>query len=329
MLRAIYKTHGPPVETIELEDIDIGPPGPGECLVRVEAAPVHIADLKYIEGTIEIAPEPPAVAGIEGVGRVEDCSADVREIETGQRVLLPRRGETFAQLVRVRADQLVPVVDHGDPVQISLVPINAATSYMLLTGVVHLSPGEWFIQNAANSSCGRFNIGIGAKLGMRSINIVRREELIEDLEGWGADVVLMDGEDLHERVAEATGGAPIRLAIDAVAGQAVTRLARCLTTGGVIANYGLLSGEPCSIPPDLLFLHNLRLQGFFLNHFEPERYGPEWRAMMQQLAAWVADGELRAKIAATYPLREIKAALAHEMETGAQREGKVIVLPNA
>ncbi len=328
MLRAIYQTHGPAVETIELEDVDIGTAGPGECLVRVEAAPVHIADLKYIEGTIEIAPDPPAVAGIEGVGRIEECAADVRGVAKGQRVLLPRRSETFAEVVRVRADKLVPVVDHGEPVQLSLVPINAATSYMLLTGVVHLTPGEWFMQNAANSSCGRFNIGIGRKLGLRSVNIVRREELIEDLENWGADVVLMDGEDLHERVAEATDGARIRLAIDAVAGEAVTRLARCLTTGGVIANYGLLSGEPCLIPPDLLFLHNLRLQGFFLNHFEPERYGPEWRAMMQQLAAWVADGELRAKIAATYPLREIKAALAHEMDTGAKREGKVVVLPN-
>lgn len=329
MLAASYRRNGPPVETIELVEIEPGVSGAGEVLVAVEAAPVHIADLLYIEGRLELAPPPPAIAGIEGVGRVVATGAGVTGLEPGQRVLLPRRCGTFTQQLRLSADTLTPIADHGDPVQLSLVPINVATSYLLLTGVVQLEPGEWFIQNAANSSCGRFNIQIAKRLGLRSVNVVRREELIDELTELGGDVVLLDGEDLAERVRAATDGAAIRYAIDAVAGDAVTRLAHGLAHGGVIANYGLLSGQPCTIPADLLFLHNLRLQGFLTPHYETHLTPADKIAMLQRLAGWVADGELHAKIAATYPLRDIKQALEHEMQTGAARDGKVIVLPNA
>lgn len=328
MLAAAYRRNGPPVETIELVEVEPGKPGAGEALVAVEAAPVHIADLLYIEGRLELAPPPPAIAGIEGVGRVVATGPGVTGLESGQRVLLPRRCGTFTQQLRLDADRLVPVADHGDPVQLSLVPINVATSYLLLTGVVHLEPGEWFIQNAANSSCGRFNIQIAKRLGLHSVNVVRRESLIDELEEAGGDVVLLDGEDLADRVRAATDGAAISYAIDAVAGAAVTRLAHCLATGGVIANYGLLSGEPCTIPAELLFINNLRLQGFLTPHYETHLSPAESTAMLQRLAGWVADGELHAKIAATYPLRDIREALAHEMLTGAARDGKVIVLPN-
>jgi trans-2-enoyl-CoA reductase len=329
MLAATYRRNGPPLETIELVDIDPGHPGPGEALVEVEAAPVHIADLLYIEGRLDLAPPPPAIAGIEGVGRVLAIGPDVTELDAGQRVLLPRRSGTFAQQMRVNAEQLIPIGDHGDPVQLSLVPINVATSYLLLTGVVSLEAGEWFIQNAANSSCGRFNIGIAKRLGLRSVNVVRRESLFAELTELGGDVVLLDGEDLAARITAATGGAAIRYAIDAIAGDAVTRLAHCLANNGVIANYGLLSGQPCTIPAELLFLHNLRLQGFLTPFYEAHLTRTDRIAMMQRLAGWVAAGELHARIAATYPLRDIVKALEHEMQTGAARDGKVIVLPNA
>jgi len=329
MLAAVYRRHGPPVETIELEDREPGSPGPGEALVAVEAAPVHIADLLYITGEIEIAPETPAVAGIEGVGRILATGHGVTGLGAGDRVLLPRRCGTFSQQLRLPAGRLVKAPVDGDPLQLSLVPINAATAYYLVTGVRPLERGDWLIQDAANSSCGRFIIGIARLLGLRTVNVVRRPELVAELRALGGNIVLLDGDDLHERVREATGDASIRYAIDAVAGTAVTRLAHCLATGGVIANYGLLSGEPCEIPPDLLFLRNLRLQGFFLNHYEPPAYSEAWAESLVRLAGWVADGRLRAKIAASYPLTRIREALRHEQATGAARDGKVIVLPNA
>lgn len=327
MLAAIYRRHGPPLTTLELLDIDVGAPAADEVVVAVEAAPVHIADLLYIAGDLPIAPPAPSVAGIEGVGRVVACGTAVQQFTPGDRVFLPRKSGTWARQVRHPAASLLRAPDTGDAVQLSLVPINAATAWFLVRGVLPLQRGEWLIQNAANSSCGRFVIGIAQQLGLRTVNVVRRAELLADLTALGGDVTLLDGPDLAARVAAATGGAPLRLAIDAVAGDATQRLAECLARDGVVACYGQMSGAPCQVAPQSLYLQNLALRGFFTPHFERLLPRAEWLQVMQRLGAWVAAGALRARIAACYPLTRVHDALRHEMTAGAARDGKVIVLP--
>ncbi len=324
-----YDRLGPALEVAHIGTFEIASPEAGEAIVAVEAAPVHIADLIYMEGKLpRLASPPPAISGIEGVGRIVELGSGETEFRLGDRVLLPRRSGTFAQYMRLATDCLIKAPGHGDPVQISLVPVNAATSHMLLTQVVPLRPGDWLVQNGANSSCGRFNIGIARDLGLKTVNIVRRESLIPELLALGGDIVLLDGDDLAEHVNAETGGAPILFAIDAIAGMATARLARCLSQNGTIACYGMLSGEPCMIPPDLLFMMNLTLKGFLTPHYEAGLPHADWVSTMQRLAAGAADGRLKAKIAGIYPLERFQEALRHEMETGHNRDGKVILLPN-
>lgn len=329
MRAAIYRRFGPAVDTIELADWDVGEPGPGEALVDIEAAPVHFGDLLYVEGRLATAPPPPSVAGSEGIGRIAALGPGVTGFLPGQRVWLPRKAGSYAQRLKFAASRLVPAPEQGDALQLALVPVNALTSYVLVTRVVPLQRGEWLVQNAANSSCGRFVIGIARRLGLRTVNVVRRVELVDELRALGADVVLPDGEDLAARVAAATGGAPLRFAIDAVAGAATERLARCLAPHGTVAVYGLMSQQPCSVPAELLFLNDLRIQGYFLPHYERGIARDEWLGLMRQLGEWVVDGTLRAKIAGTYPLERVRDAFRHELESGAARDGKVVLLPNA
>jgi len=235
---------------------------------------------------------------------------------------------TFREEVRCKAEGCLPAPASGDPIQLSLLTVNGPTAEVLLEDFVALGPGEWLLQNAANSSCGRFILAIAKRLGLRTVNVVRRAELVADLQAAGGDVVLLDGEDLPQRVAAATDGAPIRFAIDAVAGEATTRLARCLATDGVVAVYGLMSMQSCRVPADLMFLNNLRLQGFFTPHYERGLPRERWLEIMRDLGEWAADGTLRAKIAATYPLEQVHEAFRHELQSGAARDGKVILLPN-
>lgn len=328
MRAAVYRRFGPAVDTIEIADWDLGPVGPGDVLVDVEAAPVHFGDLLYVEGKLANAPPPPAVCGMEGIGRIARVGAEVRGLALGQRVFLPRKYGNFAQQVLTQAARVTPAPEHGDPLQLALVPVNVLTSYLLVTRVVPLAPGDWLVQNAANSSCGRYVIGIARQLGLRTVNVVRRPELVPELLALGADAVVLDGDDLPAKVAEATGGARIRFGVDSVAGDATARLARCLALDGTLAIFGLMSMQPCRVPADLLFLNNLRLQGYFMPHYERGIGREEWLAIMRQLGQWVADGALRAKIAATYRLDEIRDAFRHELRSGADRDGKVILLPN-
>jgi NADPH:quinone reductase-like Zn-dependent oxidoreductase len=249
-------------------------------------------------------------------------------LTTGDRVFLPRRSGTFSQFMKVKTARLFKAVNSGDPVQLSLMPINGATSYVLLTRMIALQPGEWIVQNGANSSCGRFMIGIARKLGLKTVNVVRRPELIAELLALGADTVVLDGDGLSQRVAEATGHATIRFVIDCVAGAATQRMAECLSVGGTLANYGMMSEQPCTVAGDLLFTRNLSIRGFCTPFYETDMTRADSERMMTSLATWTAEGVLKAKIAGTYPLADFKNALRHEMQSGTARDGKVVILPN-
>ena len=99
-------------------------------------------------------------------------------------------------------------------------------------------------------------------MALHSVNIVRRESLVEELKAFGADAVLLEGEDLATRVRAATGEeAPIRLGIDAVGGAATLHMADCLSNGATLVNYGFLSGEPCQMTPTHLIVNGLTLKG--------------------------------------------------------------------
>ena len=165
-----------------------------------------------------------------------------------------------------------------------------------------------------------------AKLwGFRTVNIVRRAELGPDLKALGADVVVVDGPDLAARVAAATGGAKINLGLDAVNGLATQRMAECLADGATLLEYGMSAGEMCQIAPDLIFLRDIRLIGFYTVRQFAKRTPDQVRAIYADLVRMFEQGHLTAKIAAVYPLSKVKEAVAHAARKGADRDGKIIL----
>lgn len=328
---ARFDRFGDPVEVLRIVEETLPEPGPNEVRVAVEASPIHIADLKFMRAELRFYKEPPGTPGMEGVGRVIGRGTAVESLDVGDRVLLPIRvGEHggWRQQVNLTAQGLLRAPDDADPLQLSLVPINTPTAYLLLRGIRPVSAGDWVIQNAANSSCGRYLIALAKRWGIRTINVVRRDDLIDELQALGGDVVLLDGEDLHDRVAEATDNATVSLGIDAIAGAGTTRIARCLADEGWVLNYGMLSGRPCEIPPAELFLRGLTLHGFGTTRPMDKMAADEREAMYRELIDGVADGTLAAPIAATYTLDQIQDAVAHAARTGEDRRGKIIVTPN-
>lgn len=70
-----------------------------------------------------------------------------------------------------------------------------------------LQPGDWVIQNSANSGVGSYAVQLARLRGYKTVNIVRRESAVAGVQAQGADVELVDGDDLAGRVKAATGGA--------------------------------------------------------------------------------------------------------------------------
>lgn len=315
---------GEPAEVLACQELPSpDAAGRAEVLLDLVASPINPADLFLIQGVYAILPSLPYAAGMEGVARVTGRGDGVNHLSEGDLVLLPPGVGAWREQFCVAAQGLQPLPTGVDPLQLSMLAVNPPTAYQLLTSIVGLEPGEWVIQNAANSAVGRYVIQLAKARGLRTVNVVRRGGLAESLQALGADVVAVDGEDLAERVAAATDGATIRLALDAAAGSSTLRLATCAANGATIVNYGALSLEPCQISPMQLFFERKRLQGFWLADWYANASPEEIKTVFSELIAAISAGAMHADVEATYPLSEVQAALEHSTRSG--RDGKVLL----
>lgn len=306
------------VETVSLPDP--GAPGAGEIVVDMEFSPINPSDLVLMRGLYGVKPNLPAPVGAEGVARVAKIGSGVTGIKEGDRVLFPRGASTWLTRAKVKADGLFALPANADPQQLSMLMVNPPTAYLMLTEYVALEKGDWVIQSAGNSAVGRAVIAIAKKMGIHTISVVRRPELIEELKKLGADVVLVEGPDLAKRVREATDKAKIMLALDSVGGPGLMPLNDCLANGGTLVAYGVMSGGPGPFFTAPNIFRDLTLKGFWLlnwfNKNSPERA----LEVQKQVASWIADGTIYTPVEATYPLTESKAAISH----AAKGAGKIL-----
>jgi NADPH:quinone reductase-like Zn-dependent oxidoreductase len=327
MLRAQYERRGPvPQEVIDAVEFDVPPLQAGQALLEVLAAPINPSDLLTLTGEYGDLPPLPAIGGREGVGRIAELGPEAGELAVGQLVLLPRGAGTWStHVVVAAAAQLQPLPNEADPLQLSMMTINPPTAALLLSEFVSLRPGEWVIQNAANSAVGIYLVQLARYRGYRTVNVVRRDDAAEVVQETGGDVVLIDGEDLAGRVAEAIDGAQIRLGIDAVAGTATGHLADCLCESATLVNYGRMSSERCVVQPDAFVFRDLTLRGFWLASWFQHAPEERRRAIIGEIAGLIATGKLRAPVEATYDVSDIKDAVAAAASGG--RSGKILIAP--
>ena len=327
MKAVIQSAHGDPAAVLRVLDLPAEEPAADEVVVRMEAAAMHIADLRTITGDDDAFRFPvPRTPGFEGIGHVVRVGSAVTEYRIGERVFPALASGTFREELRCKAALCLPAPQDGDAIQLSLLTVNGPTAEVLLEDFADLQRGDWLIQNAANSSCGRYLIRLARLKGVRTVNVVRRAEMIEELRELGGDVVLLDGPDLAQRVAAAVGGAPVKLGIDAVAGAATQRIAECLAPGSTVASYGSMTGQRCELDFFLMFRNDIRLIGVaFVRQFQQRRTQQQVREMYVRLAGLMARGELVAKIAGVYTLEQVVEACARAGRTGAERDGKVIL----
>ena len=194
---AIYETHGIPAEVLRIVDQPWPEPAPDEVVVKMTAAPINPADLNSIEGKYPVRPPLPATPGMEGAGVVVGLGSAVRSLAIGTRVILPHGLGTWREACAVPAEKLVVVPERIEPIQAAMLKVNPITAWRMLHDFVSLQPGDWLIQNAANSAAGRCVTQIARELGYKTVNIVRRAELVDELRTLGGDVVLLDGENLR------------------------------------------------------------------------------------------------------------------------------------
>jgi mitochondrial enoyl-[acyl-carrier protein] reductase / trans-2-enoyl-CoA reductase len=287
------KQLGEPKDVLHLHGHSISPPHADLLTVRFLASPINPADINQIQGVYPTKPtfttalgtsEPIAVGGNEGVAEVISKGSGVKGVDKGDWVIMKRQGfGTWRTHAQTKADELV-VIKNKDgltPEQVGTVSVNPMTAYRMLKDFVTLKPGEWFIQNGANSGVGRAAIQLGKLWGNKSLNIVRKretgmEELKQDLRSLGADVVVTDEEfeskGFRDQVKEMTNGGrePIRLGLNCVGGSIVNSMAKHLAPSAHMVTYGAMSKQPVTLPTGLLIFKDIHFDGFWVSKWSGE-----------------------------------------------------------
>jgi NADPH:quinone reductase-like Zn-dependent oxidoreductase len=318
-MKAIHLTaYGNPAKNLMMVEVsEPNAPSASEALVRMEYAPINYSDLLLANGVYFLNPKLPSVIGGEGAGIVAAIGSGVSGVKVGDRVTIPFGTFTWSEKVVAPAQGLFVVPPSIDAKTASMLNINPTTAVLLLDEFVKLKPKDWIVLNAANSQVARCLIAIAKSRDLNLIGIVRRSELVPEIEKLGVDFVGVESPELSKQIEIATDGMPISLGLDAVGGPATATMASLLSPGAHLVSYAALSGLPIHVLHGDLIGKRLNIHGFWMYH---EEYLPKIRAALTEATKVVASGKLGLPFTTTYKPSQIKEAIEHS-----QRGGKVLL----
>lgn len=334
MKAIVFDQFGEPRDVLQVRDVPAPPaPAPGEVRVRMRMSPINPSDLMTVRGLYGRLPRLPATPGFEGVGVIDAVGsgwlAKLRGIRPGRRVaVLNGAGGNWAEFVNLSARHVVPVPDDLPDEQVAAFFVNPATAIVMTQRVLQVSRGSWLLQTAAGSALGRMVIRLGKHFGFRTINIVRRKEMTNELKQIGADEVLSSVEDnIPTRVAEITGGALVPYALDCVGGPGVVDVLQSLAPQGRLLLYGTLSNEPIPLEPRLLMGGQRAIEGFWLSEWVKQQGVFRMLSLFRQIIALMRAGVLTTPVAATFGFDQLPQAMERVEQTA--RGGKILLKVDA
>jgi trans-2-enoyl-CoA reductase len=319
-IRAVrYHSTGVPSEVVRVDEVPSVAPGAGEVAVRMEWAPINPADLNMLEGKYGEARPLPDVPGNEGCGRVTAVGSGVDESWIGRLVLVDSEAWREEGIWPVAG--LVPVPQGLDSRRACVLRVNPPTAWLMLHEFAALREGDWVAQNAATSAVGRAVIEIARSRGWKTLNVVRRPEVADELRSIGADAVVVDGAEMAAEAMELLGGVKPALGLNAVGGASATRLAGLLAPGGSLVTYGAMSKEALKIPNGFLIFRDLVFRGFWLTRWLRGAPAAERDTMFGEVFRLAAGGSFAPRVAAEFPLEQAAQAVARAAQGG----GKVLL----
>ena len=187
-----------------------------------------------------------------------------------------------------------------------MLSINPLTAYKLLTSFSTLNKGDWVIQNAANSAVGRWVIYLANQLQLHTVNIVRREALVDDLRTLGAQEVIVE----HNRFSQSVPQkGRCKLALNGVGGASAKEIAKCLDYKGHLVTYGAMAKEPLTFGNALFIFNTITASGFNRTHWIQEIERSAVQTIYNQLFDWLNDTPFQIPIHQCFDFTSIDEAL--------------------
>jgi NADPH2:quinone reductase len=317
----IHETGGP--EKLRAEDVSVPTPGPGEVRLRVETAGLNFIDTYKRSGLYPV--KLPHTLGGEAAGVVTAVGVGVTDFKVGDRVASAAVNGAYAVEALASASQTVRVPDGVSSQLAAAVLLQGMTAHYLACDTWPLKPGETALVHAAAGGVGLLLVQIAKKRGARVFATVGTDAKAQLAREAGADAVCVyTRENFSEAARAFTGGRGVDVVYDGVGKDTFEGSLSCLRPRGLLASFGNSSG---AVPPFAPLVLSQKGSLFFtrptLAHYTATP--TELRSRSGDLFAWIADGTLRVRIGATYPLSA--AADAHRALEGRATTGKVLLLP--
>ncbi|HEY9103107.1 quinone oxidoreductase [Chitinimonas sp.] len=317
-----HQTGGP--EVLQLEELDVGSPGPGQARVRHTAIGLNFIDTYYRSGLY--AQPLPSGLGSEAAGVVEAVGVGVEGLQPGDRVAYASGPlGAYASERLIPADKLLKLPDAIADETAAAMMLQGLTAEYLLRRTYAVQPGDAILIHAAAGGVGQIAVQWAKALGARVIATAGGADKVALVKQLGADVVIdYRSEDFVAAARAATGGVGVRVVYDGVGKDTFAGSLDCLAPRGLMVTYGNASGPVPEISPLLLsqkgslFLTRPTLGSYIATRQELE-------AAAAALFAVVANGSVKISVAQRYPLTQ--AAQAHVDLAARKTVGSTILIP--
>ncbi|GLY65785.1 quinone oxidoreductase family protein [Amycolatopsis taiwanensis] len=317
----IRRTGGP--EVLEVTEVEIGEPGPGQLLVDVAAAGVNYIDTYQRSGIYPL--KLPVTLGMEGAGTVAAVGTDVTGFAPGDRVAWQGQLGSYAQRALISAAAAVHVPEDVSDRTAAAMMLQGVTAHYLVRSTYEVKPGDTVLVHAAAGGVGLLLVQLAKAQGARVIGTTSTEEKAQLARQAGADeIIRYDREDFAEATRRITGGEGVAAVYDGVGKTTVDGSLASLRVRGTLALFGAASGPVPPIDPQRLnAAGSVYLTRPTSAHYVRTREELDWR--VDELFAAVRGGKLDIRIGGTYPLADARRA--HEDLQGRRTTGKLLLIP--
>ncbi len=324
-MKALLCTRAGTPDDLAIADLPEPVAGPGQAVVRVEAAALNFFDLLIIAGQYQYKPAYPFSPGAEFAGIVESIGAGVTGLAAGDRVIGYCGWGAAREKLVIAADKLIKRPPNLDADRAAGLIVTYGTSYYALKDRAGLQGGETLAVLGASGGVGLAAVELGKLMGARVIACASSDDKLDFARQHGADdgVNYASG-DLRDGLKKLGGDHGIDVVYDPIGDRYAEPALRSLAWYGRYLVVGFAAGQIPKLPLNLVLLKSCDVRGVFWGSWT-EREPAAHRANTADLVRWCADGKLSAHVHAAYPLAD--AAQALKAIAARKVMGKVVLKP--
>ena len=312
---------GPTEDVLQYEEVPTPEPGPGELLIKVEAASLNRADLGLRKGTYRISPDAlPVIPGREFAGTVAKTGANVTEFNVGHRVVAYPSLGGYAEYAIAKSSEVRPIPEGVTSAQAAALPTVFLTAWFGLLEDGKLKSGEWLLVQAGSSGVGTAAIQIAKHLGAKVIATTGSEDKTRRLRKLGADVTIDTSQDgFVMETMRVTGDRGVDVVLEMVGGEVYEKSLQVLAPGGRLVSIGGAFGSTPDPPPTLT--EGRKATRFSITNYLKAK--PQDFQQLDTILKLVQEKKFQAVIDKTFPLAETRAA--QRYLEGREHFGKVML----